>query len=160
MAEAKPAKTYIRPDNTAAITCPQCGRQKNLHVDSLKGHKSKIKIKCSCKNIFTVTLEFRHRVRKLTNLRGTCINHSQKDNRSNIKVRNISVSGLEFSSLDASNFKIDDELTLQFTLDDEHRSEIRKEATVRDVRTNSVGCEFVGSGDLAFVGPLGFYIMS
>ncbi len=160
MAKTKTVKTYIRPDNTAAISCPQCGRQKTLQVDSLKCHKSTLKIKCSCKNIFTVILEFRHRVRKPTSLRGTCINHSQNNNRGNIKVRNISVSGLEFSSMDAGNFKIDDVLTLEFTLDDEHRSEIRKEATVMNVRTNSVGCEFVGSGELAFDGPLGFYIMS
>jgi hypothetical protein len=160
MAKAKTVKTYIRPDNTAVITCPQCGRQKTLEIDSLKGHKSTLKVKCGCKNIFTVILEFRHRVRKPTNLRGTCINHSQNNRHNNIKVKNISVSGLEFSSMDVGNFKINDDLTLEFTLDDEHRSEIKKEATVRDVRTNSVGCEFVGSGDLAFDGPLGFYIMS
>ena len=62
--------------------------------------------------------------------------------------------------MDAGNFKINDVVTLEFTLDDEHRSKIRKESTVMDVRTNSVGCEFVGSGELAFDGPLGFYIMS
>lgn len=88
------------------------------------------------------------------------INHSQNNNRGNIKIRNISVSGLEFSSMDAGSLKIDDVLTLEFTLNDEHRSKIRKEATVMDVRRNSVDRDFVGSGELAFDGPLGFHIMS
>jgi len=160
MPEAKPAKTYIRPDNTAVISCPHCGRQKTLQVDSFKVHKSKLKIKCGCKSIFTVNLEFRKRKRKRTSLRGTFINHSKKGLRGNIKVINVSVSGLEFTSLEAEKFAINDELTLEFTLDDEHRSEIRKDAAVKSVRTKSVGCEFTGAGGLAFDGPLGFYIKS
>ncbi len=160
MPVAKVSKTYVRPDNTAVINCPHCGRQKTVQVDSFKGSKSCVKIKCGCKNIFTVNLEFRKRVRKRTNLRGTYINHSQRNSRGNIVVKNISVSGLEFSSLDVHNFKIDDELTVEFNLDDEQRSEIKKEVIIRSVRKNSIGCEFARSGDLAFDGPLGFYVMS
>jgi len=160
MPPAKVSKTYIRPDNTAVISCPHCGRQKTINTESLKQHKSKLKVKCVCKNMFTVDLEFRKRVRKPTSLKGTYKNHSQKDRQGNIRVMNISVSGLEFSTLDIENFKEGDELTLTFNLDDEHRSEVRKEATVRAVRTKSVGCEFVGSGNLAFDGPLGLYVMS
>ena len=160
MSEAKSVKTYVRPDNTAAITCPHCGRQKTVQVDAFRGSKSTVKIKCGCKNIFTANLEFRKRVRKRTNLRGTYINNSQNNRRGNIVVRNISVNGLEFSSLDVINFKVDDELTVTFTLDDEQRSEITKDVIVRDVRKTSIGCEFERSGEFAFDGPLGFYIMS
>ncbi|KPK00138.1 MAG: hypothetical protein AMJ60_02590 [Desulfobacterales bacterium SG8_35] len=154
------SKTYVRPDNTAVITCSHCGRQKSIPADSYRGPKSKLRIKCACKKIFTVQLEFRKRVRKKTNLKGTYINHSQKNSSGNIFVRNISVIGLEFTSLDLQNFKVDDELTLTFTLDDEQRSEITKEAVVRDIRQNSIGCEFAQSGEFSFEGPLGFYIMS
>ena len=106
-----------------------------------------------------VNLEFRKRKRKQTNLRGTYVNHSQKDSNGNIIVKNISVSGLEFTSYDLQDFNIDDELTVTFTLDDEHLSEITKEVVVKDLRKSSVGCEFIRSGELAFDGPLGFYIM-
>jgi len=160
MAPDKVSKTYIRPDNTAVLTCPHCGRQKTINADSLKEHKSKIKVKCACKNMFTVDLEFRKRTRKPTSLRGTYKNHSQKGRTGNMRVMNVSVGGLEFSTLDIDNFKEGDELTLTFTLDDEHRSEIRKDATVMNVRTKSVGCEFVGAGNLAHDGQLGFYIKS
>lgn len=160
MADAKTAKkTYIRPDNTAVVTCPHCGNQETLHVEKFKEHKSKIKIKCNCKNIFTAILEFRQRVRKMTNLKGSFINHSKKGIRGSMKVKNISVSGLEFSTLEISSLDVDDELTVHFKLDDQYQSEVRREVIVRNVRTTSVGCEFVGSGNIAYDGPLGLYIM-
>jgi len=160
MADANINKTYVRPDNTAVLTCPKCGLQRTINTGSLKAHKSSLKVKCGCQNVFTAKLEFRKRARKRTHLRGTYVNHSQKDAKGNMVVINVSVSGLEFTTLDIQNFKVDDELTLEFTLDDEHRSEIRKDAIVRGVRTKSVGCEFPGSGEYAFDGPLGFYIRS
>lgn len=160
MSEAKSVKTYVRPDNTAVITCPHCNRQKTVPVDAYKGSKSHIKIKCGCKNVFTVNLEFRKRQRKRTSLRGTYINNSQRNKRGSLVIRNISVSGLEFSTLDTHDFKVEDELTIEFNLDDEQRSLITKDVIVRDVRERSVGCEFERGGEFAFDGPLGFYIMS
>jgi len=160
MPKDKMSKTYVRPDNTAVINCPHCGLQKSIPADSFRGSKSKVRIKCACKNIFAVQLEFRKRVRKRVNLRGTYTNHSQKLSSGNIIVRNVSVSGLEFTSLDIDNFNVGDELTLTFTLDDEQHTKITKEAVVNDIRSNSIGCEFQHSGEMAFDGPLGFYIMS
>jgi hypothetical protein len=160
MPASKDSKTYVRPDNTAVITCPHCGLQKSVPVESFKGSKSTVKIKCGCKNVFTVNLEFRKRIRKRTSLKGSYTNHSQSNKRGSITIRNISVDGLEFSSMDVQTFKVDDELTVEFTLDDDQRSEITKEVIVRDVRKTSVGCEFERSGEFAFDGPLGFYIMS
>jgi len=152
--------TYVRPDRTAVITCPHCSRQKTINVDSFKIHKHILKIKCACENVFTVHLEHRQRVRKKTYLRGTYVNHTQGERHGSMVVTNVSVGGLEFTSLDHYNFKVDDEVSLKFNLDDEHQSEIRKEAVIREIRRNSIGCEFEKGGHLAFDGPLGFYIMS
>ena len=160
MPESKVSKTYVRPDNSAVLNCPHCGRQKSIAVDSYRGDKHELKVKCGCNKIFTVNLEFRKRVRKNTYLRGTYINHSQKDCSGDVFIQNISVAGLEFTSLYVQNFKVEDELTVKFILDDEHHSKISKDAIVRDVRQRSVGCEFEISGKLAFIGPLGYYVMS
>lgn len=160
MVEDTSNKTYVRPDNTAVLTCPHCNRKKVVPVDSFRGKKIALKIKCACKEIFTVNLEFRKRARKKTNLKGVYINHSQHDRRGAIVVKNLSLSGLEFASLDVQIFKVDDELTLEFTLDDKQQSQIRKTAFVRDVRVSTVGCEFLRSGEYAFDGALGFYVMS
>lgn len=160
MTDDSVVKTYIRPDNTAVLTCPHCNQQRIIDTASFKDHKFRLKVRCSCKNVYTAIIEFRKRIRKRTHLRGTYINHSQKDKRGNLVVTNVSVSGLEFTSVDIQNFKVEDELTIEFTLDDEHRSEVRKQAIVRDIRTKSIGCEFPGSGEYAFDGALGFYIKS
>ena len=160
MPDAKISTTYVRPDRTAVLTCPHCNRQKEISVDSFKDHKNRLNVKCACKKTFTVILEYRKRVRKRTHLHGKYVNHSQKDRTGNLVVKNVSVSGLEFSSMDLPHFNLNDELTIEFTLDDEHMSVVRKEVTVVDIRIKSIGCEFSRSGEYAFDGPLGFYIMS
>ena len=160
MSDAKTVKIYVRPDDTAVISCPHCSRQKTAPVGSYKGSKSQIKIKCGCKNVFTVDLEFRKKIRKETNLRGKFTNHSQKNSRGDIIVKNLSMGGLEFSTMDIDKFKIGDEVTVSFILDNEDKTTIKKELIVRDIRENTIGCEFEKSTQYAPDGSLGFYIMS
>jgi len=160
MPESKVPKTYVRPDNTAVLTCPHCKYQKVILANKFKGHNHKLKVKCRCQNVFTVFIEFRKRVRKKTFLRGTYINHSQNDSSGFLIIRDISVTGLSFTSLDLKNFKVGDELRVEFALDDEHRTIFRKDLIIKDVRKNSVGCEYDSSEDVVFQSPLGYYIMS
>jgi len=160
MSETKRVKTYVRPDNSAVLTCPHCGSQKAIPVESFRGRKSTIKIKCACSNIFYADLEFRKKKRKRTNLRGTYINQSQKNRRGPLIVQNISLGGLAFSSIDIKDFNVGDELTIEFKLDDEHMTEVRKDAIVVEVRTYTIACVFERGGEFAYDGPLGFYIMS
>jgi hypothetical protein len=153
---SEPKTVYVRPDKTVVFTCPHCGNQREVHVSLFKG-KNKLRIKCC--DIFRVLIEFRKRVRKSPQLKGTYINHSQKNSKGDLAVLDLSVTGLSFTSLNTHLFKMEDELTIEFMLDDEHRTLIRKDAIVRSVRESSVGCEFTSGGDLAFEGPLGYYIM-
>jgi hypothetical protein len=156
MMMSEPKKIYVRPDNTVVFTCPYCGNQREVYVSLFRG-KSKLRIKCC--DVFSVIIEFRKRVRKTPQLKGTYINHSQKDSKGDLAVQNLSVTGLSFTCLNIHLFKMEDELTIEFMLDDEHRTVIRKDAIVRGVRKSSVGCEFTSGGELAFEGPLGYYIM-
>ena len=73
MSDTISRKIYVRPDNTAVITCPHCNRQKTVPVGSYMGSKSRVKIKCGCKNVFTVNLEFR---KKKTVRKPTCAANS------------------------------------------------------------------------------------
>jgi len=157
---SKPKKIRVRPDNTVVLTCTNCGFQKEAQAESFKDYKHAVKIKCRCQKTFMVFLEYRNRVRKKTNLRGTYINHSQKDSSGFLIIRDISVTGLSFTSLDIKNFKVDDELRVEFALDDEHRTIFRKDLIIKDVRKNSVGCEYDGSEDVVFQNALGYYVMS
>jgi len=160
MSKIKRVKSYVRPDNSAVITCPHCGLKKSFPLESMTARKSTIKVKCACKNIFAADLEFRKKVRKRTNLRGRYINHSQKNSSGSLIVQNLSLGGLAFSSMDIRNFNVGDELTIEFNLDDEHRTTITKDAFVVNVSDRTVGCEFERGGEFAYDGPLGFYIMS
>ena len=139
--------TYIRPDNTAILTCPPCGHQREISADKFKG-KHKLKVKCLCKNVFAVILEFRSKPRKKTLLTGTYINHSQNESSGNIVVENISMTGLAFRSYVATKFNVGDELSLEFNLDDDEHTQIKKKVIVRNLNQRFIGCEFEGSRDI------------
>jgi len=160
MSDANSRKIYVNSDDTAVISCPHCGCQKTVPVGSYKGSKARIKIKCGCKNIFTGNLEFRRKVRKKTHLYGKFTNHSQKNIRGDIVVKNLSMSGLNFVSMDIDKFMNGDEITISFKLDNADRATIKKDVIVRDIHENSVGCEFEKSSEYAPDGPLGFYVIS
>jgi hypothetical protein len=98
-------------------------------------------------------------VRKRTHLKGTYINHSQKDCEDNVIIQDLSISGLSFDCFSSDIFKVGDDLTLEFVLEDEHQTVIKKEAIVRNIRESSIGCEFTSGNELVFTGPLGYYVM-
>jgi hypothetical protein len=156
MTMLEPKKIYVRPDNTVVLTCPYCSLQREVSVDLFRG-KRRINVKCC--NSFKVIIEFRKRVRKRTHLKGNYINHSQKDSEDNMIVQDLSISGLSFDCLSADVFQVGDDLTLEFVLEDEHQSVIKKEAIVRNIRESSIGCEFTSGDELVFTGPLGYYVM-
>ena len=152
------SKSYVRADGSAVITCPHCSQQKVILGNAFMGYKHKLKVKCYCGQSFIAHLEFRRHVRKKVVLKGAYSNHSHKCISGNLIIQDISLSGMAFTSLDIENFKIDDEFTLEFNLNDEHRSEIRKDVIVRNIRQRIVGCEFERSEDV-YGGPLGYYIV-
>ena len=159
MSDENSRKIFVSSDDTAVISCPHCGRQKTLPVGSYKG-KARVKIKCGCTNVFALNLEFRRNVRKKTNLLGKFTNYSQKNIRGDIAVKNLSMGGLNFVSMDIDKFMNDDEVTVSFKLDNEDRTTIKKDVIVRFIHKNSVGCEFEKSSDYSPDGPLGFYVFN
>ena len=160
MTVPEPKKVYVRPDGTVVLTCPHCGIQREVQAESFRGYKHKLKIKCSCLETFMVFIEFRNRVRKKTNLRATYINHSQDENSGFLIIQDVSVTGLSFSSRDLKDFNVGDTLTVEFTLDDEYRTQINKKIIIRDIRETSAGCQYEDSEEVAFGSPLGYYVMS
>ena len=161
MSEENSRKVYVRPDDTAVIACHNCGLQKNLPVGSYKESKTKkLKIKCVCKNVFTVVLEFRKYFRKDTNLFGAFINHSQKNKRSPIIVKNLSMVGVGFVPREKNKFTIGDEITVLFRLDDTERTMIKRKAIVRSIHEDYVGCEIEKTSKYLRDGDFAVYLMS
>jgi hypothetical protein len=158
MTEHKISKAFVRPDDTAVLTCPHCNKQKTILASSYIGYQHKLKVKCYCKQRFIVHLEFRRHVRKRTVLKGAYSNHSHKISSGNLIIQDISLSGMSFTSLDIENFKVGDEFSVDFTLNDEHRTKIKKDVIVRCIRQRAAGCEFERPEDV-YGGPLGYYIV-
>ena len=157
----QPKKTYVRPDETIVISCPYCGKQREILASFFEG-KHKINVKCC--NRFQILIEFRKSIRKTTNLKGTFINQSQKDHEGILIIKDLSVTGLSFTCHNFKRFKIDDEVTINFMLEEEkeagiERIAIQKEVIVRNVRENCVGCEFTNGFEFSSIGPLGYYVM-
>jgi len=159
MRDSEYSVTYVRENNTAALTCPHCGQWRLILADPFRGAKHKLKVKCTCNKIFRVFLEFRRKVRKKTHLRGTYLNHSQKGTKTDIVILDVSVIGLTFSSLYIPSLKEDDKLRIEFTLDDLQQNDVMRDVVVRNVWRKRVGCEFLAP-DRSFEGPLGFYVLS
>ena len=134
MPELEFSKTFVRPDNTAVLICPYCTQWRTILADPFRGEKHELKVKCSCKQTFKGFLEFRKKVRTKRFLRGTYTNHSQKSSGNDIVILDISMSGMAFSSQDEPTFKIGDDLSIEFTLDDEQKTDIRIDVVVRNIR--------------------------
>ena len=76
--------------------------------------------------------------------KGTYINHSQENRSGDFTTRDVSVTGIAFSSLDIKHFKVGDELSIELILDDGHQTEIKKKVIVKRIQKLVIGCEFEG----------------
>ena len=71
-------------------------------------------------------------------------------------IYNLSRTGIGFSVSDGLELRVGQKLRLEFQLNDRKASIIVKDAVIRSVHDQIVGCEFDGRGELA--GALGFYL--
>jgi hypothetical protein len=150
-------KVYVRQDDTGVVVCPECGISKTASVARFKDRRDPLKIRCKCGCAFSIYFEFRRAHRKETNLRGRYSRLPACMDWHSMQVRNLSQTGIGFSTSDAHGLKKGAELRVKFELDDVKRSEIEKDVIVRVVKDTYVGCEFKTSA--LFDKALGFYLM-
>ncbi|MEA3470666.1 MAG: PilZ domain-containing protein, partial [Thermodesulfobacteriota bacterium] len=93
-----------------------------------------------CEARFTLFVDFRRYFRKKTSLQGIVYNLDEKFCK--ITIENLSRSGVRFTMGNDFTVEIDEPIDVQFTLDDEDRTFIRKRATVRFIKDNYIGAEF------------------
>ena len=153
----EPQKAFVREDGTTVLKCPHCRHARTVSVAKLKDKKKTIKIKCSCQQSYSVSLELRKMYRKDTSLNGHFVNLSLNNERGTMLVTDVSMGGIGFKVVGINNIRNDHELEVTFTLDDKHSSVISKQLIVRIVRDKFVGCEFRHA--LEYDKELGFYLM-
>jgi hypothetical protein len=155
--EEEVTKVYVNQEGVAVIKCPACELVKTTKVVNFKGSRHVLNVKCTCKNVFLVNLEFRKAWRKEIKLPGDYILLPEKILRGRMMVVNISKTGVGLQIIGAHRLKAGEKLQVSFILDDNHGSTIDKKVVIRLVKGSSVGCEFLEatSHDRA----LGFYLM-
>jgi c-di-GMP-binding flagellar brake protein YcgR len=150
-------KVYVNEKSRVTIICPQCG---NVKVDDAAQYRIEegdrnIDISCTkCEANFTVFIDFRRYYRKKVTLKGVVYNHDEKFCK--IVVENISRNGVGFTLEDVFTLELDEPVDIQFSLDDEESTFIRKRATVRVIGDNFIGAEFTELQK--FAKELGFYL--
>ena len=152
-------KVFVNPDNTAVVKCPHCGIARTVNVvERLRNRPDPWKIRCSCGSAFRVLFEIRKAHRKQTNLEGYYIKLPAGDDRGKMLVKNLSLTGIGFTTLTAHRLSKGDQVELRFNLDNVQRTGINRTAVVKNSDDRYVGCEFTGSTqyDKAF----GFYLLS
>jgi len=153
----KVQKTFVKTNDTASIRCPKCDLVKNISVGKFRNSRHTFKIKCSCGNIFLVSLDFRRHYRKPTELTGTYdVMIPASNGGGQMQVNNISRSGIDFSVSGFHNIHIDQKIVVTFKLDNRKQTEINKEVIVRRIHNNSIGCEFIEQTQIGK--DLGFYL--
>jgi hypothetical protein len=119
------AIVYAGATNEVKIICPKCGLEKKTNVFKFKDTHKRLKAKCKCGEIFRVELEFRRYYRKEVRLAGEYF-FQEKDERGDILIEDISMTGIRFSSLKPHNISKDDSVELKFTLTNQRKTEIQR----------------------------------
>ncbi len=152
-------KAYVRANNTATIICPSCHCCRHLQAEKYRHRKHTLKARCRCGAVFLLRLDFRRFYRKTTSLPGTYASLSaEKPGGGVIHIRNISRGGIGFTVSGIHNLEPGLPLTLDFTLNDKKMTRLRKQALVRTVNGNYIGCQFPENDPVEKA--LGFYLQN
>ncbi len=146
---------FVGNSNQAMLICSKCGFAKNIDVTNFRNSKKRLKAKCKCGEIFRITLEFRKHYRKNVRLPGEYI-VERKGEKGEIIIRDLSLSGIRFESLNQHQILPGDTLDVKFNLDNPMKSEICKRAKVIWVRDRIVGAHY--SDSKSYEKDLGFYL--
>lgn len=154
----KTVRVFVDRGNQTAITCPYCQKTSSVSVEKYKGFKHTLVTQCSCKQRFKVELNFRQNRRKNVKLIGEVLNISSNSNDwFTVTVTNLSMTGLRFKAIQATDIKKSHILRIRFTLDNQKFTQIEREAGVINIRDDHYGCEFL---NLHYEKELGFYLRS
>lgn len=150
-------KSYVRNDDTATVICPGCTTARNVRVSKLRHANHKTKYTCpSCQQTSEVLFDFRRHYRKPVSLTGTYKIISEGGIGYGIMhINNISRSGISFTVAGIHRIEVGQELRLEFELDDKKKTFLQREAFVKSVRQDTIGCELKSHLEEK---ALGFYL--
>lgn len=149
-------KAFVRANDTVTIVCTACNMPKNAAVGAFRNKSHDLKVRCPCGNVFMVHLDFRQHYRKLTDLPGTFRSINPSGMGGDMKVKDVSISGVGITISSVHTLEKGNTLILDFTLDDKKKTKLTKEVVVQSVEGKMIGCRFVERQ--AYNKELGFYL--
>ena len=141
--------------NQVSIICPKCKSEKNTNVTNFRDTNKKLKAKCQCGEVFRFTLDFRKYFRKNVRLSGEYF-VQEKDEKGEILIEDISMTGINFATLKPHNFSRYDRVELKFTLDNPMKTRVQKLVKIIWTIDRTVGALFNDSKSLEK--DFGFYL--
>ncbi len=137
-------KVFINAENKATFICPACNKTKITDVSKYKNATVAVKVKCKCPcgHAYNAILERRKSVRKNLNLAGTFTTEGGK-NKGNLTVLNLSRTGMKLKLNFHIDLQVGEKILVEFSLDDQERSSIRKDVFIRSIKDRILGTEFV-----------------
>ncbi len=159
-------KVFVGSDNTATLICPECKHTRVVDVAKYlrPDAPSRLKAKCPCGNSFVVSLEKRKHFRKEARLEGIYryspgnAPGEEPEQQGLIQVLDISKSGLRIKLNSRPRFQVGDLINVEFRLDDNRQSLIRRNVYVRNIKNLVIGLEYASQSSLDSV--LGFYLFN
>jgi hypothetical protein len=174
-------KLYLEDNNVVTVSCPQCKKTREIDATPFLKKEGLVKLtfrfKCNscdfghsrdcsgCKegdcsnghtNIFT--LERRKFYRKKVNLSGSII--GEDDKRFSIRVLDLSRTGLRMKVLTPNTFHVDQNVQVEFFLDDAKETQILKQIVIRKTDNKVVDGEFLATDRYDHNDKvIGFYLM-
>jgi|GEM_PF-678734 len=157
----KTTKVYIddQQDSTG-ICCPNCRKITRVSISAL-GFKHHLNVKCSCKEVFKVEVEFRDKTRKLVDFPGSYeVGKTREEieksaegksweeilfdsKEPNCRVIDLSRGGIGFLNLDQREIRVGNVVKLGFKLDNKYRKKVNQACQVKHVNGAFVGCSFL-----------------
>jgi len=155
-------KVYVTSKQMATFICPLCQKSKTVNVSKYASLDKKVKVKvtCPCGYNYTSILEKRKKYRKATNLPGSFVHlvEGRPARGGLMKVKDLSTSGLKIHVNTEHHCAVGDIIQVEFSLDDNHRTLIRKKVIVRNIVGQNIGTEFAPTEPIDKA--LGFYLFS
>lgn len=139
----KERKVFITDDNKFIIVCPVCQKQETVSASEYKDANQAVRMnyKCKCGHVHSVLLERRKFYRKETRLPGVCI--GEENSMEGILVKDLSLIGMKFEIENKQDFiSVGKKLFVEFFLDDEQKTLVRKEVVIKIISGSLIGAEF------------------
>jgi hypothetical protein len=135
-------KFYVDENNQAIIICHKCGINKNIDVTKFTDTHKRLKAKCKCSEVFRLVLDFRRHYRKNVRLAGEYF-VQEKDERGEILIEDISMTGINFATLKPHNFSKDDLVELKFTFGNPMITRVQELVKITRIAGRNIGAQYI-----------------